>query len=291
MRHMTLAALAALSLGTVNGAMAADMPVKARPIVAPAFTWDGCYAGINGGWIRSRTSYDTRPSGSYLTTASVLAPPNAGGTGLLLGDFTSAVHSYAASDSGATVGGQVGCNKQYTWFLIGLEADINWSSADASVTAAYAPFPSANPAFTISQSAEAVSTRMDWFSTIRARGGVTFDRWLVFATGGLAIAEFKSSTNITYLANGTSPVFANASHIGQNSQTRLGAAVGGGVEYAWDNNWSVKAEYLHLEFGSWSYVSPLVAPAAAIGAGYSWTTTVRPREDMVRVGVNYRFWR
>jgi outer membrane immunogenic protein len=37
------------------------------------------------------------------------------------------------------------------------------------------------------------------------------------------------------------------------SQTRVGSTVGGGVEYKFTRNWSVKAEYLYIDFGSSSY--------------------------------------
>ena len=42
-------------------ASAADL-LKA-PALAPAaaFSWTGCYAGINGGWIGSKSKYDLKP--------------------------------------------------------------------------------------------------------------------------------------------------------------------------------------------------------------------------------------
>jgi outer membrane immunogenic protein len=258
-------------------------------MMAPAFSWSGCYIGANAGWVGGRTAHNTAPSGAYLSAAGALAPPNAAGTGLLAGDFTSAIHSYETRDSGGTVGGQVGCNYQVSTFLIGLEGDFNWSSLRSNVNAAYTAFPSANPLFTISPATESLSTRLDWFSTIRGRGGFTFDRWLVFATGGLAIGHFRSSTSVVYGTSGTSPVFSGASHAGENTTTRLGYAIGGGVEYAFTNNWSLKAEYLYMNFGSWSYASALAAPAAAATAGYAWTTNVSAREHVARVGINYKF--
>jgi outer membrane immunogenic protein len=284
--------LSSILLGACGAAIAADIPFKApiaSPVGAPAFSWSGCYVGANAGWIQGRTGINTAPSGAYLTPAGVLAPPNAAGTGLLAGDFTSALHSYNPTGSGGEAGAQAGCNVQFSSIVLGVEGDINWSSLRTSVNTTYAPFPSANPAFTISQANESIASRMDWFSTIRARGGIAFDRWLVFATGGLAIGHFRSSTSVTYGSNGTSPVFANASHVGENTNTRLGLAVGGGFEYAFTGNWSAKIEYLYLNFGSWSYASPLITPAGSVGAGYSWTTTVSQREHLVRVGLNYRF--
>jgi outer membrane immunogenic protein len=292
MRKFSTAALVtSILIAGALPAAAADLPVKARPMapVSAAFSWSGCYIGANGGWVHQRTGFDTSPSGSYLNAAGVLSPPNAAGTGLLPGDLAAAQHSYRANGDGATAGGQVGCNMQFGSLLLGVEGDLNWANARTSVNAAFAPFPSANPAFTISQETESLSTRLDWFSTVRARGGIALDHWLLYATGGLAIGHFRSSTNVAYGANGTSPVFANSLQAGESTTTRLGLAVGGGVEYAVNANWSVKAEYLFMTFGSFSYASPLLAPAAAVGAGYSWATTVTPREHIFRVGLNYRF--
>jgi outer membrane immunogenic protein len=287
-----LTATAGLLVLSALPAIAADLPVKARPapmVAAPAFSWTGCYIGANGGWIGQKTNYTTNPSGSYLTTAGGLAPPNAAGTGLLLGDFTAVVHSYDVRQSGATAGGQVGCNYQIGSFLIGAEADLNWSSVKNTVNATFAAFPSANPAFTVSPENEVITTRLDWFSTIRGRAGFTWDRFLVYGTGGLAIGHFKDDTTIAFGTAGALPVFGGATHIGTNTQTRYGYALGGGLEYAITNNWSVKGEYLYMNFGSWSYNSPLVAPVGAVGAGYLWSTQVSAREHVARVGLNYKF--
>jgi outer membrane immunogenic protein len=37
--------------------------------------------------------------------------------------------------------------------------------------------------------------------------------------------------------------------IGSVSNTNLGWAAGGGLEYAFANNWSVKLEYLYVDLG------------------------------------------
>ena len=271
-------------------AAAADLPVKAPPIAPVAtFGWSGCYIGVNGGWLGGKASYGTSPGGAYLNTAGVAAPPNAAGTGLLAGDLASARHAYDVTNSGGEIGGTVGCNQQWGSVVLGVEGDVNWSSLRNSVTTAYGPFPSANTTFTISPETEALTTRMNWFSTVRARGGYAWDRWLLYVTGGAAIGQFDSSTSIVYGTTGTSPVFSGAAHFGSNSMTRLGWTAGGGAEYALTRQWSFKAEYLYLDFGNWSYASPLTAPAAALGAGYTWQTSVREREHLVRIGINYRF--
>jgi outer membrane immunogenic protein len=60
-RHMKLVFATALSLalGASGVASAADMAVKARPVVAPVlYNWQGCYIGANvgGGWSRMDTT-------------------------------------------------------------------------------------------------------------------------------------------------------------------------------------------------------------------------------------------
>jgi len=57
MKKLILAGVAAFALAS-SSASAADMPVKAAPVAAPApvFTWTGCYIGVEGGgaWGRSQ---------------------------------------------------------------------------------------------------------------------------------------------------------------------------------------------------------------------------------------------
>jgi opacity protein-like surface antigen len=60
-RHLKLAFAAGvlLALGATGSASAADMAVKARPVVAPitATPWTGCYIGgnVGGGWTKINT--------------------------------------------------------------------------------------------------------------------------------------------------------------------------------------------------------------------------------------------
>lgn len=56
-------ATAALSIGALPTASAADMPVKAPVAVAPAFSWTGCYIGANtGGSAAETVSISVRPA-------------------------------------------------------------------------------------------------------------------------------------------------------------------------------------------------------------------------------------
>jgi outer membrane immunogenic protein len=279
-----IAGAAALLAGPV---FAADMPLKAPPPPA-GFSWDGCYVGGNVGWAGDRPSTTLSPTGTYLTAAGAAAPPNAAGTGALPGDLAAVTDSLSTTGSGIAGGVEVGCNKQLGQWVFGVEGDFDGTSLRDTMSAAFGPVVSANPAFTVSSHTDNVSLQADWYSTFRARFGFAADRWLVYGTGGFAVGNLNSSTNVTFGANGTSPVYANAVHLGSSSAFAVGGAVGAGVEYAFNDHWSAKVEYLFIELGGRSYNSPLTAPAG-VAPGYAWNTTVSDQIQTVRFGVNYRF--
>jgi outer membrane immunogenic protein len=54
--------------------------------------------------------------------------------------------------------------------------------------------------------------------------------------------------------------------------------VGAGIEKAADAHWRVKAEYPYMDFGSRTFI-----------AGSGFDTNIRLRENIARVGFNYRF--
>jgi opacity protein-like surface antigen len=60
--------------------------------------------------------------------------------------------------------------------------------------------------------------------------------------------------------------------------TRLGGALGVGLEHKFSPNWSGKIEYLYLDFGTRTFLS---------GTGFA--TDIRRRDNIVRVGLNYAF--
>lgn len=153
---------------------------------------------------------------------------------------------------------------------------------------AFPASPSENVAFTVAGRTETVTNDLNWFFSSRIRVGVAVDRLLVYATGGLGYFNTESRTAVTFDPGGAATVYPGASHVGSSSKTRFGGVIGGGLEYAFWDNWSVKAEYLYASFESSRYRSPLIAPAG-VAPGYAWDTTVSPSVQMVRVGVNYRF--
>lgn len=240
------------------------------------FSWTGCYAGGNAGWIGSNDRIEPRMSGDFLAPGNLFADP--ANRALL-------EHQYRSSGSGFSGGVQVGCNYQINNWVWGVEADFQGSTLKETIDASYGPAPT-TPGLPTNAHTEHLTTGIDWFSTIRGRAGVTWDRLLIYATGGLAIARVKASTDILFA--GSVAFLPNNHFVGSQSETRTGFAVGGGLEYAFGNNWSMKAEYLYLDFGTFNYLAPDISGVA--GPTSTWTTDVSPREHVVRVGLNYKFY-
>jgi outer membrane immunogenic protein len=176
------------------------------------------------------------------TTGFDLAPP---GTG------------YTLSPSGVLGGVQAGYNYQFSSFVLGVEGDFDGSSARASQS----------PVF--GDSAMSHSTSLPSFADLRVRAGFAFDRFLPFVTGGVVVADIHNNLDI---------VDFTPSSIGREDAT--GWVIGGGGEYAIDNHWSVKADYLYMQF-------PDVTKT--LNDGFPYQFKFKDSAQVARVGLNYRF--
>jgi outer membrane immunogenic protein len=76
----------------------------------------------------------------------------------------------------------------------------------------------------------------------------------------------------------------------QTSNTAVGWTLGGGVEWKFAPAWSLKVEYLYVDLGSqsttigYAYTSPGPSFTSTL------TSTVNERDNIVRAGLNYKFW-
>jgi outer membrane immunogenic protein len=157
----------------------------------------------------------------------------------------------SANVDGIIGGGQVGYNWQLNQLVLGLEADIQGSGqkGDGGV-AGVATYTS----------------KLDWFGTVRGRVGYAFDRWLPYVTGGWAYG----GGNVSGTAGGA-PFSTSSNYSGWTA--------GAGLEYAFLNNWSVKGEYLYVDFGN--------GPSTVTGAGT--ISSGHLTDNIFRLGVNYKF--
>ncbi len=183
MRNLLLSAAATMFIA--SPAFAADLAVKAPP-PAPAFMatpWDGLYIGGNIGF----GSTDFNANADVFGT---LASTNASG---ILG------------------GVQLGYNKQFGTFVLGIETDFQATG--------------------IEQTDFDTTSKLSWFGTTRLRAGfLVTPAFLVYGTGGVAY--------------GHAEVTAPSASV---TVPGVGWAAGAGVEYAFGGGWSIGAEYLHVE--------------------------------------------
>jgi len=263
-----LLAVASIVLGTAS-VQAADLAAQytKAPMMAPAYNWTGFYVGgnVGGQWGSSDPSTSTvfSPTG-YFAASSVPAVNTVGAQGI--------------NSSSVTGGLTAGYNWQVNNAVFGIEGDINYFGFKGSASGS-ALYPCCAPfSFAVNSSVSA-----DWLATIRGRiGFLATPHWLLYATGGAAIADVKGNFNFTDTFTATES--------GAIRDTRVGWTAGVGGEYAVGNGWSLKAEYLYVDLGRATTTSTNLA-SVAFGAFPSnvYTHSVDIKSNIVRVGVNYKF--
>ncbi len=164
---------------------------------------------------------------------------------------------------GAFGGLQIGYNWHFapSW-LFGIEADFQIADIKDRFNFIY---PGGG--------ASSATLSIDYFSTIRGRLGYVMDRNLFFVTAGGAFAKFQGNMFADFDANDG---LLNA------DKWLAGYVVGVGFEHAFGNNWTLKVEYLFLDF------SHLDLRGINTGGGEI-AMTGDPYLHVVRLGINMRF--
>jgi outer membrane immunogenic protein len=205
-RTVLLGAAAGLALTVAaTGANADGMPRGSLKDAPRPFSWTGIYVGGHIGemWHQSKDV------------------PCGGGTCIV------------PDGDGGVIGGQIGAQYQWSFLVLGVEADGSWANTRGEK-------PCANPAFTCFLS-------VDSQASVRGRIGVAAGKALFYATGGWAWADVEGHTR-TAVA-----IFPDDSH-------RSGRIWGGGVELALTNHIIVGLEYLQADFGTKVHVYDVPYP-------------------------------
>jgi outer membrane immunogenic protein len=165
------------------------------------------------------------------------------------GDSEWNVFGLSHSPSGAMIGGTAGYNWQGAGspWVFGLEGDLDWT----------------NIRDTAACGGLICETRNNWLGTVRGRIGYSFDRFLPYFTGGLAVGDVE--------ANRTGFVGSN--------DTNVGWTVGVGLEGVIAGNWTAKVEYLYADLGD--------TTCSAVACGTA--TNADLQINILRAGLNYRF--
>jgi outer membrane immunogenic protein len=169
-----------------------------------------------------------------------------------------ALEHFGSRASGFTGGGQIGYNYQTGHLVVGLEADANYADVSRVI---------ASPTGAVTSDVAG-----GFVGTLRPRVGFAWGPWLLYGTGGLAYAN----VNTTITGNTGNALMAS------NSDWRVGWAAGGGLDYALGRNWSMRAEYMHIDLGRVD-----LSGVALDTNSYAWRDHLT--DNVLRLGVNYRF--
>ena len=245
-KRLTLLLLAGLSAsGLLGVADAADL-ARLAPVYQPPiayFSWTGCYAGGNvGGLWASRWWTDRIPGPDPWF-------------GMDFGDYT---------QSGVLAGGQAGCNYQFSSWVIGAQADYDWSGGSAHNTP---PSPFAPMALTDAAQLKSIAS-------VTGRIGYAWDRFLGYIRAGGAWEESSYDLLVTGVTAATV------------TEHRGGWTIGIGGEYAFLNWLTGFIEYDYYGFSGTT--NTFICPAcglATVAAPFSIRTDI----STLKLGLNFRF--
>jgi outer membrane immunogenic protein len=237
-----LVAAAGLGAALAQSASAADlsMPPIYRGPPPAYFTWTGWYVGLNGagGWGQTNHTATVNAAG---------LPP---------------VTTNNFNTSGWLGGGTIGYNYQMGQWLVGAEADLDWSNIRGT-------FNGTVPVAGVGAAAFSLSSQLNWLDTTRVRVGWVWDHTLFYGTAGAAVGGVTATAAASAAAGGISGAVTAA-----DTQTRFGWTAGAGVEYAFNNYLSAKVEYMYVNLGTQTQIN---------------VDSVKFNTNIVRAGINLHF--
>ena len=261
------AAIVALACGAAN---AADLPYyKAPP--PPVWTWTGWYFGAAGG-------YSWGSATLHHGTGDAFFPGQ---------DFEIS----SPTIKGGIFGVEWGYNWQFGSWVLGYESDFSLTGERGN--AFENPVFSGDPRFHN-------EVKEQWLSTWRARLGWAAGNWLVYATGGAALAHVENDDisapqtidGVAFVGTcraGASLAAPTTCAISENHY-HWGWTAGAGVEWMVTPGISVKAEYLFVDLQEKSYFNPApVTGSSAPGVFFSDQRLRLNNDNIVRVGLNVHF--
>jgi outer membrane immunogenic protein len=309
--------LSAVSLALLtNAAIAADLPSrKAEPLLSappPPQIWTGFYAGLNAGYNAGLNSSAVSSNIGGTWNGAANNPWINGrfdcytvGTPLLNAASPISMNGVMANNqSGFIGGGQIGYNYQLSsLFVVGIEADIDGAAINGASGSSAAPtLPAALAAtqnVTQATGFTQIDSGLEYLGTVHGRiGYLATAALLAYGSGGFAYggawatASQRSAENFT---SETGRVFHTSAWTGAGSQNQLltGWTAGGGLEWLFAPNWSLKAEALYWNLGNLTVRTVQVGITPDAGSFYGnsgWgNTSLNYAGIAARAGVNYHF--
>jgi outer membrane immunogenic protein len=273
MRSLATVLLGATALSVASASIATADDFSAR-------NWAGFYLGLNAGGAWGRSNANTAVNCNVAPSGTNDICDNTG-VGAADAAALNASGSGNIGSSGFTGGVQGGYLWQQDRYVYGLETDfgafkLKGSRQGSGTYPVVAPGLIFGVPYTISS-----SVNTDWLWTLRGRlGWLVQPKLLAYATGGMAVTRLGISFNYSDTNPGTGS--------GSASSTKVGWTLGGGLEWALDNHWSVKGEYLYVNFGSVTATGIITTPPS-FGYSQGISNSADLTAHVARLGVNYKF--
>jgi outer membrane immunogenic protein len=162
MKHWKQTLLASASCVVLAGsAYAADLPLKAGPVVLPVASWTGPYIGAHIG------------AGSYQNTCRV------GGISIDGYNCSRGDNTDFGRDVSFLGGVQAGYDWQDRYFVYGVVADWTWTSLKTKTFG--------------NSGSISYESKVNWLASFRGRAGLALDNTMVYMTGGVAVGNFDEN--------------------------------------------------------------------------------------------------
>jgi outer membrane immunogenic protein len=242
----------------------------AAAIATPALAetkFDGPYAGAVGSiQIHNSRNAVTQGTAGFLGLPDTIAPEN-----------------LRLNNNDGWRGGLVaGWNDSSGSLVYGVEADVTFGPNRASGSFSGAGIPGLAPDGLTTSASRRIGTA----GSLRARLGTTLGEDLLFyATGGVALADVRSTANV--VVNGAPTVAWS----GERNQARWGWTLGAGTEFKLSNSIALRAEYLYTDLGRASVLAAGNAAVRGIEAlnGIDYQAGLPTAGGAARVGIIARF--
>jgi len=163
--------------------------------------------------------------------------------------------------SGFLVGVTAGVNYQIAEYVFGIEGDGDWTNLRGNSGSTCGAISA------VATPPVSCQTQSQWLATVRGRVGYAFDRILLYGTAGAAFGNVQTGLNPPSTFD---------------SAVEAGWTVGAGIEVAFAQNWTAKAEYLFVDL-------PNAACTTVGNCGGAAGSIVSFDENVIRAGVNYKF--
>jgi outer membrane immunogenic protein len=240
------------------------------PAAAQTSPFQGFYLGGNAG-----VTWSDSQGNVTVTTTGV---PGNGAVQLPSSDVTTII-SNAHFDSKHHTGFTGGLELGYNWvmssgFMVGIETDIDIYDISAQGSNTFQSPVLINPpvTYTLSQNMDT-----DWLWTLRPRIGYAFDKFLIFASGGLALTTTKYHVDYTDTRTPATAIHA------YKEDSKTGYSLGAGAAYAISSHISLKGEYLFEDYGH-------SGSSASSSDGYLTVTgDLHAKSHLFRAGLDFRF--